>query len=110
MKFNNYDLSIMKIEKLLEKFNTSKNGLNLSDVEKHQEEYGRNEIEYKKDKSVFQIIVEAFLSPFTLVLLALAFISFATEYLLVAKSEKDLTSAIIIITLEIGRASCRERV
>lgn len=105
MKFNNYDLSIMKIEKLLEKFNTSKNGLNLSDVEKHQEEYGRNEIEYKKDKSVFQIIVEAFLSPFTLVLLALAFISFATEYLLVAKDEKDLTSAIIIISLVIISAS-----
>lgn len=105
MKFNNYDLSTMKVDELLEAFNTSSKGLQTSDVDKHQEEYGRNEIEYKKEKSTLQIVFEAFLSPFTMVLLSLALISFATEYLLVSQGDKDLTSAIIIITLVIISAT-----
>ena len=99
MKLNNYNLATMTVKELLKALDTSLKGLPLDEIQRRQEEFGRNVIEYKKEKSVFQIILEAFLSPFSLVLIALAIISYATEYLLVAPDKKDATSAVIIITL-----------
>lgn len=99
MKMNNFILATMTGENLIKKFNTSRNGLMHEEVLIRQEKYGTNEIKYKKEKNILQILLEAFLSPFTLVLLALSLISFATEYLFVSNENKDMTSSIIIITL-----------
>ncbi|NMA15722.1 MAG: magnesium-translocating P-type ATPase [Erysipelotrichia bacterium] len=99
MKLNNYNLATINQRELLKILDTSKKGLQYSEIEARQETYGRNEIEYKKEKSVLQIILEGFLSPFTLILIILAFISLATEYLFVTSGKKDLTSFIIIISL-----------
>ncbi|HPY75052.1 MAG: magnesium-translocating P-type ATPase [Planctomycetes bacterium] len=105
MKLNNYILATMTREELLETLETSRKGLLLDEVPTRQEKYGRNEIKYKKEKSVLQIILESFLSPFTLVLIVLACIAFTTEYLFVAKESKDLTSAVIIVSLVLVSAT-----
>jgi Mg2+-importing ATPase len=99
MKLNNYNLATINQKELLKILETGKKGLRHNEIEERQETYGRNEIVYKKEKSVLQIVLEGFLSPFTLILIVLAFISLATEYLFVAGEKKDLTSFIIIISL-----------
>ena len=62
MKLNNYNLATINQRELLKILDTSKKGLQYSEIEARQETYGRNEIEYKKEKSVLQIILEG-LSP-----------------------------------------------
>lgn len=96
-----FDLASLNIQTLLEQLETTTQGYTHEEAEKIREVYGNNEIIYGKDKPLWKLFLESFSSPFTLVLIVLAIISFATEYILVAPGEKDATSAVIIILLVI---------
>lgn len=84
---------------ILKKYNTSYSGYEESKVELMREEYGKNEITHQKGDSLLKRLVEAFINPFTIILLALAIISFITDIVIVGPSEKDATSVIIVTSM-----------
>ncbi|MDU7148942.1 MAG: magnesium-translocating P-type ATPase [Clostridium sp.] len=84
---------------ILKKYNTSYSGYEESKVELMREEYGKNEITHQKGDSLLKRLVEAFINPFTIILLALAIISFITDIVIVDPSEKDATSVIIVTSM-----------
>ncbi|WP_291653044.1 magnesium-translocating P-type ATPase [Clostridium sp.] len=84
---------------ILKKYNTSYSGYEESKVELMREEYGKNEITHQKGDSLLKRLVEAFINPFTIILLALAIISFITDIVIVEPSEKDATSVIIVTSM-----------
>lgn len=84
---------------ILKKYNTSYSGYEESKVELMREEDGKNEITHQKGDSLLKRLVEAFINPFTIILLALAIISFITDIVIVGPSEKDATSVIIVTSM-----------
>lgn len=96
---NYYEIAKVSLSDLLEKYNLSLSGYTNNEALAVQEEFGNNEIEYGDEKGLARIIFEAYISPFSLILLALAGISFVTEFILAPTGEKDLLSALIILLL-----------
>lgn len=87
------------IEKLYIDFETSENGKSKEAVKRAEEKFGENKVTYKKDDSVLKRLTQAFINPFTLILIALAIVSIFTDVVLVSGEEKDYTTAIIIFTM-----------
>lgn len=83
----------------LQRLKTSTSGLTKKDVEKRLEEYGPNEIASRHGNTKLQFLFQAFMTPFTIVLLILAAISLFTNYLLVPADQKDLSTVIIMLTM-----------
>lgn len=84
---------------ILKKYNTSYSGYEESKVALMREEYGKNEITHHKGDSLLKRLLEAFINPFTIILLALAIISFITDIVIVEPGEKDATSVIIVTSM-----------
>lgn len=91
--------SALSTEELMEEFNTSEGGLTKDLVQKRTEEYGKNELNQSDEDSWYKRLFEAFINPFTLVLLLLAIVSFVTDFLIAKPGEKELTTVIIIATM-----------
>jgi len=64
-----------------------------------RERYGQNIIIHSRKLSTLRQLADAFINPFTVVLFVLAVISFFTDYLFVAASNRDLTTVIIIAVM-----------
>lgn len=90
-----------KMEKymLLSALKTRERGLDIVDVEVLSEEYASNEITHEKPKPWFVQLFEAFVNPFTLVLLIIAAISFLTQVILAPPQDKSPAAVIVILTL-----------
>lgn len=86
-------------QQLFDLFQTTQKGLSSEQVENLRETYGNNSISYGKKTPVIVEVIKAFITPFTLVLIALGIISFITEYLLAAPADKDLFGVIIIFAM-----------
>lgn len=84
---------IVDVYKML---NSSEKGLNKAQAKESIEIYGDNTIVYDKDNSVFKRLREAFINPFTLVLIVLAIVSIFTDIILVPAEEKSYVTVIII--------------
>lgn len=91
--------SKLKEKDLLKKYNTSYQGYEESKVEIMREEYGKNEITHQKGDSIIKRLVEAFINPFTIILLILAIISFVTDIIMAEPGKKDGTSVIIVTSM-----------
>lgn len=91
--------SKLKGKDILKKYNTSYQGYEESKVELMREEYGKNEITHQKGDSIIKRLVEAFINPFTIILLILAIISFATDIIMAEPGKKDGTSVIIVTSM-----------
>lgn len=98
-EFNYFDLASYDINRLFEAFNTTANGLDDEQAAVVRQEYGTNEIDYGEEKPVWRMALESYITPFTSILIVLAFISLFTEYILVPAGEGDLASFLIIIVL-----------
>lgn len=83
----------------LARLHASSNGLTSKQAEKNREEYGANTIASNKHNSKLRFLAEAFITPFTLVLLVLATLSLFTDYIFVPAGEKDLTTVAIMLTM-----------
>ncbi len=57
-----------KVDKVFENFNSTKNGLSLSQVTKNREKFGKNVVSKQKGKSFFKRLIEAFLDPMLIIL------------------------------------------
>ncbi|MGO4936945.1 magnesium-translocating P-type ATPase [Fundicoccus sp. Sow4_H7] len=97
MNYN--EIARLTNEQLKEKFDLTHEGYTNEQVEKIREEFGSNHIESgKKQPFIFELL-KAYFTPFTLILLVLAVISFITEFWFVPAGEKDLFTVIIILAL-----------
>ncbi|WEV44028.1 magnesium-translocating P-type ATPase [Lactobacillus sp. ESL0684] len=83
----------------LARLHASSDGLSSKQVTKNREEYGSNEITTKQGNSKLRFLVEAFVTPFTLILLILAIVSLCSDYLFAPKGDRDLSTVIIMLTM-----------
>ena len=86
-------------EKVFELFNTTQVGLTEEGVEIARETYGSNVIDYGKKETIIHKLGKAFITPFSVVLILLAAVSFITDYLLAPPMEKDITAVVIIVVM-----------
>jgi Mg2+-importing ATPase len=84
---------------VLKQLKTSSDGLSPAEAETRLKHYGPNRVAEKKSNTKLRFLAEAFLTPFTFVLLLLATISLFTNYLLVPADQKDLSTVIIMLTM-----------
>ncbi len=100
-------LASLTQDEILHELNTSKDGLSSEQVERSREEHGPNEVVSEVKHSWFQRIVEEFKDPFTLILLAIAVISFITDVVAASDQDKNYTTPLIIIALVLISAIMR---
>ena len=86
---------------LLNEYTTTYSGYSENMVEVMREKYGKNNIAHQKDDSLLKRLVKAFVNPFTIVLIILMVISFATDVVIAAPGDRDATSVIIVMTMVI---------
>ncbi len=94
-------MSKTKTEKVFTKLNSSDKGLTDKQIEISKEKYGLNIVDYKKQKGFLMKLLEAFINPFTMILITLAIVSVFTDVILVDKIDQDYTAIIIILTMVI---------
>lgn len=85
----------------LTNMNTNLHGLTNDDVADRQQTYGENRVAHEKSPHALIQLLSAFNNPFIYVLIALAAISFVTDYWLPKQQgeETDLTGIIIILVM-----------
>ncbi|ETJ30066.1 Magnesium-translocating P-type ATPase, partial [human gut metagenome] len=90
-------ISAMQEENLvLAHMESSKNGLSSEQIEENRNLYGSNKITKHKKESLIKRFVEAFINPFTCILIFLAIISAYMDIILAEPGEKNPTTVIII--------------
>lgn len=100
MKATNYKLYAKATStELLKMWQTTEAGLGTNAIASHQEQYGANIISHGEKPSVIKEMLKAYVTPFTVVLMVLAIISFITDYVIAAPGEKDLVGVCIIVTM-----------
>ena len=76
-----------EVEKVLQRFGSTWDGIKHQDIEELQERYGRNKIMNEK-ASRSRLFIKSYITPFTLVLLALATISFLQNMSMRARGKR----------------------
>lgn len=66
-------------EEVLEKLNTTREGLSDKEAEKRLKEYGYNELRNKKPKTVFELLWKEITDPMILILIAASILSFVLK-------------------------------
>lgn len=89
----------LKIKEVLDEFNVTFEGLNKERVAEIRQEFGSNKIDYAEKTPFWLTVVKAYFTPFTLILLALAGISFVTEYLIANSEDQSLVTVFLIVVL-----------
>ncbi len=98
-KIDYFDLASRPIKEIKDWFGVKEDGYSDEEAARVREEYGDNEIDYGTEKPLWKIVVEAYFTPFTLVLFALAIVSFLTDFIFVPVEEQEIFGPIIIIVL-----------
>ena len=88
--------SKLNVDKLLEKYNSSLDGISVVDVDDRIEEYGKNIIDLKDNNTLGHKLKEAFINPFNIVLFIVAIITYITD--VVIATEKDYATFILIVS------------
>ena len=86
---------------LVSHFDTGFEGLSEEQVETNQEHYGRNEVARSTKASFFHRFMEAFVNPFTAILIVLAIVSTFTDIVWAGPGERNPMAVIIITTMVI---------
>ncbi|MCL2498442.1 MAG: magnesium-translocating P-type ATPase [Symbiobacteriaceae bacterium] len=94
-----YLSATQQIDTLYTLFGSSARGLEEKDVESRRHEYGENEITRGQKQSVWRHIFEAFINPFTIILIVLAVVSAFTDIIYAPPGEKNATTVIIIMAM-----------
>ena len=97
------ELSGMDQKALFEKYQTDEYGLDPVQASDRLEEYGRNIIDFGKEKSLAVRIKDAIINPFNIVLLVVAMITFATD--VVMADEPSFATFIMLVAVIIISAS-----
>jgi len=86
---------------LLIQYDNSAAGYDEDDVEEMREEHGVNIITKQNEDTLLKRFIGAFINPFTVVLMALAVVSFLMDVVWAKPGEADFTVVIIIMTMVI---------
>ena len=86
-------------EAILSELNSSMNGLSEQTIDDNNRKYGSNEIQKADKYNVIKGLFEAFINPFSLVLITLVSVSYFTDIILVSASERSYTSIIIVMIM-----------
>ena len=97
------ELSAMDQKALFEKYETDEYGLDPIQASDRLEEYGRNIIDFGKEKSLAIRIKDAIINPFNIVLLVVAMITFATD--VVMADEPSFATFIMLVAVIIISAT-----
>ena len=89
--------SMLPVDELFKKFETSNEGVSIVEVEERIEKYGKNTIEVKNNHTFINRLIEAVINPFNVVLIIVAIITFVTD--VVISTKKDYTTFILLITI-----------
>ena len=92
-------LASLSNQDVLAELNSSMQGLTPEQVEMSREKHGSNEVVSEVKHSWMERIFEEFKDPFTLILLAIAIISFITDVVAASDQDKNYTTPLIIIAL-----------
>ena len=84
---------------LLIQYDNSIAGYDEDDVEEMRDEHGVNVITRHNEDTLLKRFVSAFINPFTIVLIALAVVSFFTDVVSADPGKSDPTAVIIIMTM-----------
>lgn len=87
---------LLERKDMLKKLNTKIEGLTNKEAEKRLEEYGRNEINHANKETLLKKLINAFINPFSVILILLAVVSFITDYVIASPEDRSLGTAIII--------------
>lgn len=97
---DNYRFAAMhSIEEVMQEFDTDFNGLTAEQVDNSRQVYGTNVIASGKKESFLSKVIKAFVTPFTLILLLLAGISFFTDVVLEKPEDREYIAVIIILVM-----------
>lgn len=88
--------SNLKIEKLFEEYKTSYGGISIVEIDDRIEEYGKNLIDIKSNKTLLNRLKEAFINPFNIVLFLVAIITFITD--VVISANKEYATLILVVS------------
>lgn len=94
-----YETSAKETDAVLSELNTSVKGLSRDMVEQMRDIYGSNKVTHGRRKPLFKRLFEAFINPFTVILIALATVSFVTDVVLAETGKGDPITVIIIFTM-----------
>lgn len=83
----------------LAQLHTSSNGLTTEQADEIREKMGSNEIVSKKKNTKLKLFIEAFTTPFNLVLFFLAILSLFVNYIFAPSNEKDLSIVIVMLIM-----------
>ena len=97
------ELSAMEQKALFEKYQTDEDGLDPIQASDRLEEFGRNIIDFGKEKSLAVRIKDAIINPFNIVLLVVAIITFITDVVLA--DEPSFATFIMLVAVIIISAS-----
>lgn len=99
------------IETVLQKFDSSLEGLSEKEVIASRNAYGENKVTHEKKKTMPQRLAEAFINPFTAILFCLAIVSTITDIILPAvrgtPKDADPLTVIIIMTMVVISGALR---
>ncbi|MDR1606216.1 MAG: magnesium-translocating P-type ATPase [Streptococcaceae bacterium] len=87
------------VSAILDRFGGELTGLSETKVEQLRAQYGENVISHGKKTPFIVEFFKAYITPFTLVLIALGIISFITDYVIAAPEDRDLFGVTIIFTM-----------
>ena len=93
-----------KVEDIKECLNINLSGLTEDEVDESRDKYGSNKVKKEKKKSIPERLAEAFINPFTVVLICLAVVSTVTDIIfpilhMFGNTKKDFNPVTVIIIL-----------
>ena len=93
-----------KVEDIKEFLNINLSGLTEDEVDESRDKYGSNKVKKEKKKSIPERLAEAFINPFTVVLICLAVVSTVTDIIfpilhMFGNTKKDFNPVTVIIIL-----------
>ena len=97
------ELSALEQKALFEKYRTDEDGLDPVQASDRLEEYGKNIIDFGKEKSLAVRIKDAIINPFNVVLLVVAIITFITDVVLA--DEPSFATFIMLVAVIIISAT-----
>lgn len=78
---------------------TGENGISTNEAINRLEEYGLNQVAHEKPTPWYIQLINAFINPFVIILLALAIISYITDVAIAPAGEKSWEAVIVIIIM-----------
>ena len=97
-------MATRKVDDIKEYLNRNLNGLTEEEVDESRDKYGSNKVKKEKKKSIPERLAEAFINPFTVVLICLAVVSTVTDIIfpilhMFGNTKKDFNPVTVIIIL-----------